>query len=248
MTYTYNPNIYTANLDDTAVAAAIAHAKAEFPNEACGAIIEGVYVQYENKADDPSKEFLIDDPSWYENYSEGRVECLVHSHNDCNRATFVDQSVQTELMLPSLIVNLRNRSLMDCIVFGQEELAPIDGRPFFYGAFDCMTLVRDYYRFHYDIVLPMTPHGWEFWARGENLFEQTLESDTTISRTEVPVTDVREGDILFYNMFGTKYINHVGVACSDLGEIYHHVSNHVSGKYPINYGRKYLMKVVRIEK
>jgi proteasome lid subunit RPN8/RPN11 len=243
--FSYNPNIYIGALPQAAVDAAVAHAKEQFPLESCGAIIAGAYVPFVNASENPENSFAITDPLWFELYMDGSIDCLVHSHNDYNMASLLDQQQQRELDLPSLIINLRQRSLMDCIVFGETVPAPLEGRPFFYGAFDCISLVGDYLVSVDRNPLPNPPHEWEFWARGERVFEDIIESDASLNLKEVPAKDFRDGDILLYNMFGTRYINHIAVVCGNNGEVLHHMYRHISGRYPINYCRQYLIKVMR---
>lgn len=244
--FKYLPNIYTANLPETAVQAAIAHAMADFPNESCGSIINGAYVAFKNESPEPERHFEIKDQTWFDHYVTGEVDCLVHSHNDCNYASVPDQTQRQELAIPSMIINLRQRSLLDCIVAGAEPEVPLLGRPFFYGVFDCLALVSDYMLRTRSLVLPNPPHEWEFWAKAENPIERYIDSYEGGQLFEVPNNKVEEGDILVYNMFGTKFINHMGVCVGD-GLILHHFYNNVSGNYPISYGRKYLRRVMRLK-
>lgn len=248
MRFKYNPNIYSGDLDPVAVHDAIEHARAEFPLESCGAIIDDVYVPFVNTSHTPEAFFVVSDPVWFRAYTEGRVDCIVHSHNDVNRASLSDQQHQQELQVPSLIINLRNKSVIDCIVFGLEKEAPLEGRPFFYGAFDCFSLVRDYLKLEHNAVLPTPPHEWEFWVRGENPVEQMIHDDKTLPLTMLPQIppSYNIGDVLLYKDGGTKHINHMGVVCG-AGLVLHHTQRRISGKFPITYIRKYLTNVMRLK-
>lgn len=244
--FNYYPNIYTGRIPLPAVEAAIDHAKRDFPNESCGAVIDGEYVPFENRSLTPSTTFLIEDPAWYEAYMWGDVECIVHSHNDCNRASVYDQAQRQELDIASMIINLRGEELLDCIVFGEEVHAPFDGRPFFYGAFDCIALVADYYAEKFSIALPNPPHEWEFWARCEPVFEDVIDSDLFLPVKSVEISNLQFGDILLYNIGGTKVLNHVGVVRSDGKTAYHHLFNNVSGTYPVEFARQHVKRVMRL--
>ena len=245
--FSYNPNIYIGSQSKAAVDAAVAHALAEFPLESCGAIVNGSYLPFKNEAENPETEFIINDPLWFDHYTAGAVDCLVHSHNDCNRASVVDQAQQKKLDLPSMIINLRQRSLMDCIVFGEEQAAPLEGRPFFYGAFDCLSQVGDYMQAKHGVTLPNPAHEWEFWAGGESVFEDAIAAEQDFPFVEVPHASLQCDDLLLYASAGTRYINHIGVVCSDNGEVLHHFQNRLSGKFSIGYARKYLRKVLRLK-
>lgn len=246
MSFSYSPNIYTGDLPRAAVMAAIGHAKDAFPLESCGAVIGGEYVPFRNVSDEPHRHFMIDDQRWFAAYMAGRVDCLVHSHNDCNVAEVPDQVQQQELGVPSMVINLRERELLDCILFGGEPLVPLEGRPFFYGFFDCFSLVRDFVWQELAVLLPNPPRPWEFWARGEDFVERILLNDTAVQSVAVPDGErLQKGDIIFYNYGGTRYINHVGVACGG-GQVLHHFYNTVSGRYPLEYARKYQVTVRRL--
>lgn len=243
--YKYNPNIYIANLSQQAVDEAILHAREEFPNECCGIITGNQYIRFKNEAEEPDKCFEIKDERWYEYYMNENIDCIVHSHNDSKCASVLDQIQQRELDIPSLIINLKNNSVLDCILFGTKDIPPLEGRPFFYGAFDCISLVDDYIFQNYNVHIPHPPHEWGFWSEGKNFFESYI--DETIPFYEVSLKDIKKDDILLYNIDGTRYLNHIAVVCSDNYLVYHHMYNSISGKYPINYNRKYLRKVMRVK-
>lgn len=245
MIYQYNPNIYIGNLNKDTVNDAIDHAVNMFPNESCGAIIDNKYISFKNESETPESSFQIKDDLWFTYYINDKIDCIVHSHNDCNRASLVDQQQQQELCIPSLIINLKDNLLCDCIVFGENSIAPLDARPFFYGAFDCFSLVRDFLKLKYSVEIPNPPHKWEFWAYGDDVVERTL-NDTSLPFIDVGLPKSYElGDVLLYKHGGTKHINHMGVYC-DNGMVFHHVLNNISGKYPIMFMRKYLYKVMRL--
>lgn len=245
--FKYLPNIYIGSLPQIAVDEAVAHAREQFPLESCGAVISGKYIRFENVAwEDHSDSFEIMDDRWFDAYMNGLVDCLVHSHNNYPMASVLDQVQQQELMVPSLIINMRSGSLQDCILFGEETAPPLEKRPFFYGVFDCLTLVRDHLLSMTDIVLPNPPREWEFWARAEPVFEDAIEA-SDLSFTIFDSGDkhnFQPNDILFYSMYGTKYSNHIGIVESR-GLVLHHYAGHLSGRYPINHGRMYHRQTLR---
>lgn len=52
--------------------------------------------------------------------------------------------------------------------------APLIGRPFVHGIFECLTLVQDHYRRELDIKLPEYSRDDDWWNRGENLYLEHL--------------------------------------------------------------------------
>lgn len=242
MIFSYNPNQFIGNLNTVAVEHAKQHARDVWPEECCGAIVAGQYLRFKNEAEDPLASVEIKDPRWFTHYMNDAVECMVHSHNDCPMASVGDQIQQVSLGIPSLIINLKNRSVTDCILLGEE--APLTGRPFFYGAFDCIALVRDYFKANREIEIPNPPHEWEFWASGDDMFEKVLR-ETDIEFKTVDLGNIAVGDILLYNIYGTKFCNHIGVVSGE-GLVLHHFLNRISGEYPLNTQKKYLKKVIRL--
>ena len=243
MEFKYCPNIYTANLDKRCVNAAINHAKKEFPKESCGAIVNGKYIRFKNESLNPEEEFEIKDDRWYDWYMKGEIDCIIHSHNDSNQASMVDQIQQRELGIPSMIINLKNKSLMDCIVFGGDIHPPLKGRPFFWGVYDCVSLVKDYILNQFGFEIKYPAHEFDFWIKQKNYFEKYLGEQNPF--IEVATSDMKKHDVLLYNIDGSRFINHIAVIISDNGEVLHHMYNNISGTYPINFNRRYLRKVMR---
>ena len=131
---------------------------------------------------------------------------------------------------------------------GERRHAPLIGRPFFYGVFDCLALASDYLLDNYGVALPNPPHEWEFWAAGEPVIETVIASDQELPFRAVTDNQTRIGDVLLYTIGGTRYCNHLGVVCGERGEVLHHYLNRVSGVFPLSHNRQYLRTVMRLEK
>lgn len=226
------------------VNAAVRHAQDEFPNESCGAIINGHYERFENKAEDKENHFVISDDDFKRARIEGRVDCVIHSHNDRDRASHQDQIAQIESDIPFGIINLRNKSPMQVVFWGDSlEQEPFEGRPFFYGVWDCVRLVRDYIYQNTGILTPNEAHEWAFWMKGQPYFENLINSDD-FPYTYIDINEIQPGDLLLYNLMGTKVISHVGVYIEQ-SKALHHFVNQLSGYYSIEYERKYLRGILR---
>ena len=238
--FSYAPNKYLGNIDLAATEHAIQHAKACWPFEACGAIVNDVFIPFDNVAEDPTRDFQISDPAYFDFYEGGMVECLVHSHIDNNAASVLDQNQQRCTDIPWMIINLRQRSVMDCIVFGESSPPPIYGRPFFFGALDCLTLTRDYILVETGFEIPTPAHEFEFFMRGKSDLE-TMD----LPMAEVHDKSLEKNDIMLYDVGGFGCINHIGVYLG-AGEVLHHFLNRVSGSYPVTYGRNSFIKSLRL--
>lgn len=231
---------------DNCVPAAIDHAKTCWPNEACGAVIDGVFIPFENRAADPGQTFLIQDGAFDEAYRQGRVQCVIHSHNDYPHASQEDQQQQQALDVPFGIINMRNKSVMHVVFWGRDlPREPLVGRQFFFGVWDCFAVVRDFIRERFRVVAPDPPREFGFWFREERIFEQFMGPGQLPFR-QVDLRDLRPDDILFYGRNGTRNINHCAVM-RDNGLALHHFQNQISREFPAVYEREYLYMAMRFD-
>jgi len=233
---------------DGIIADACNHAKDTFPNESCGVIYEDGYIPFENKSDNVSNSFLINDPLFDNLYIEDKVKCIIHSHNDHGHASKGDQIQQQELDLPFGIINLKNKSITQIAFWGESiPTEPLMKRTFFFGVWDCFALVRDFLIQKYNIIPPDPPREYGFWLRNESVFEDWIQEGKTPFRKISNFKNVLPGDVLFYNLFGNKYINHCGVV-SDDNLVLHHFEHRVSTKTPISFCQESLRYIYRLDK
>lgn len=222
------------------------HALEEFPNESCGAVINDEYIRFPNAAECPEKQFLINDPQFVVAHMTGQVQAVIHSHNDFAMASKDDQAQQIEFGIPYGIINLVNRSIVHVVFWGDTlPREPLEGRTFFYGIWDCFSLVRDFILEKFHVIAPNPPRDFEFWNRSESVFEQYIREGALPFR-EVDRSEVQPDDILFYNIHGTKFINHCGVMCED-GLVLHHLYNYLSKKFPVGIHAQDIRKAFRFD-
>lgn len=228
---------------DQAIQDAIAHAKECFPEEACGAVIDDEYVRFANAADDRENSFLISDSEFDAAYQAGEVQAVIHSHNASAKASQPDQEQQMALGVPFGVINLVNRSVTHFVFWGDSlPVEPLTRRPFFYGVWDCFSLVRDYFRLKHKYLMPNIPreHGW--WLRGESMFEPYMKQ---FDVTQVSLEIMQPNDILLYNLHGQTHVNHAAVMQED-GLVLHHFENHTSQALPKSFNQQYLRSAWRI--
>jgi proteasome lid subunit RPN8/RPN11 len=222
---------------------AIEHAKDEFPNESCGCIIDGFYEPFKNKSPSPEDSFLIQSDRFNRYYIEGRVECIIHSHNNYPYASVEDQDQQKEMEVPFGIINLVNKSVKNVVFWGDQlPIQDLIGRPFFWGVWDCWALVRDAIRIKYNINTPNPSRDYGFWFKTISMFEKYIEGDFPFDY--VDLRDIEPGDCLLYNMHGTKYLNHVAMMAEN-NKVLHHFENQISGYKPVMYCREFMNKACR---
>jgi proteasome lid subunit RPN8/RPN11 len=240
MYFTNQNKVFEQRLIDDA----IRHAQDIYPNECAGAIIGNEYVRFENKSPTPSASFLIDDMNFKMAYMYGAVECVIHSHCDCKPlVTREDQISQEDMDVPYGIVQLKNKSVTHVTFWGDTlPIEPLLGRYFYYGAFDCYGLVRDWIRMNHKVTPPNPNRDWVFWYNGVSMFEMYVQSGK-MPYEFVDLRDIEYGDILLYNINGTKYMNHCGVMLGN--KVLHHFDNSLSAEYPYAHYREYLTLAVR---
>ncbi len=228
---------------DPAIQDAIVHAKEVFPDESCGAIIDDEYVRFDNQAEDKTKNFVIMDPYFDRSYQDNAIQAVIHSHNNDPAATAADQAQQIELEVPFGIVNLVNKSVTHLAFWGDSlPIEPLKRRHFFYGVWDCFSLVRDYFRIKHGVTFPNVPREYGFWLKNESIFENHIFN---VDVVPVPLDEIRPNDVLFYNLHGSKFLNHCAVMKED-GLVLHHFENHCSQGYPISYSQQFLRFAYRV--
>ena len=224
---------------------AVAHAKETFPLECCGAVIGGEYVRFKNTSSDQENEFVIDDAGFDAAYAAGAVEAVIHSHNDCEHASYADMEQQQAVDVPYGIINMRGGAPLHVVFFGDGvPVEPLIGRPWFFGVWDCWTLVRDYFSNEVGRSGPNPPKEYGFWERGESVFEEYIESAPF---RRINLSSAKPGDLLFYRLSPkTKYYDHCGVM-QDKGLVLHHFLGRQSARYPVSFQHQAIRAAYRFD-
>lgn len=97
---------------------AIKHAIDEYPNEACGLMVSGVYVPSKNIAPNPKFDFRIDPKCWISASIFGDTQYIIHSHNDLPTPSDMDIEEQKLSGLPWTIINIVNKQLRSIYSWG----------------------------------------------------------------------------------------------------------------------------------
>jgi proteasome lid subunit RPN8/RPN11 len=203
-------------------AAALTHARSCFPNESVGFVEAGRYVPAENTSPQPGEyvQMSMADHLRLENKST----IFVHSHPDGPQCPS-ERDMRSQRMWgnPFVIVPIEVGGLIgQPFAWGHEtEPAPLLGRPFRHGIYDCVTLVRDWYRRHRGVTFTDEPRDWGWWSNGsgQDLYIQCFmrEGFTAIH----PNDALQEGDVLLYAM-RSKVAQHSAVVMADPALIMHH--------------------------
>lgn len=214
-------------LTDAVRAAALAHATAEMPREACGLVIvergRQIYVPCRNMAEGDDQ-FALAPEDYAAAEDRGEVVAVVHSHPNASANPSEADRVACEASgLPWWIVGVPSgvwRPLQPC-----GYRAPLVGREFVHGILDCYALIRDYYAEQLHTPLPDFSRADGWWDRGQNLY---LDNFATAGFVEVPLAELREHDVVLMQVMA-PVPNHAGVYLGH-NVILHHLHGRLSSR------------------
>lgn len=226
--------------------AALEHAKAQFPKEACGLVVvvrgKERYWPCQNISEDPRDHFMMDPNDYSEASLAGEITGIVHSHIYIPPTPSEPDLVACEATgLKWYIVSLPNETWAECAPCGYE--APLVGREHCWGTLDCWTLVRDWYRQERGVELINLPRTRDFWRDGTDLLGGNFVKAgfRLLSEEE----QLEEGDVILMQTGDSTVANHVALYLGD-DLILHHAEGRLSSRDV--YGgwyKKHTVKVVR---
>ncbi|MFA7333649.1 MAG: C40 family peptidase [Kiritimatiellia bacterium] len=189
-------------------AAALAQARAEYPSEACGLVIErpgGLdYIPCRNVSSSIRGQFVMAAEDYARAEDSGKVVAVVHSHCDLPpRPSQADLKGCEESGLPWYIVSVPSGAWESLRPSGYR--APLVGRDFAHGIFDCYSLIRDWYAQERGITLPDFPRVDEWWKAGQNLY---MDNFRVAGFSRVDTLEI--GDVIIMQI-GSRVPNHAGV-------------------------------------
>ena len=174
--------------------------------ETCGFVLEnGQVVQVQNRAANPVEEFEIS-PMAYAHWEEVGIKGVWHSHLDLDAFSPLDQQVMAQDTLPWAVYCLKTDNFIQA---DPDGIAPLVGRPFCFGIYDCYSLVSDKLG-ELGVQLPAWPRG----RYGEWNTPEFQPFDEQWKHVGKPVANgpYQEGDILLMNLGDhAGHTDHVGV-------------------------------------
>lgn len=208
------------------IAEMLAHAREASPNECCGLVVASGkkvrLVRARNVAELPMKHFDLDPAAWFEVGDDESVIGIYHSHPHSDASPSMADLTGCEVsQMPWHIVCPATEEYR--LVEPSGYVAPYEKRPYLYGVLDCYTVVRDWYRREWGIVLPDFVREKDFWLAGKNTFVDNIEL-CGFARLSNQTPEV--GD-LFLIQHGAKVPNHI-VLYFGQDRILHHVENRLS--------------------
>lgn len=227
------------------------HALKEFPNEACGFVCvdflgKVTVIPCENIAFNKKGRFTIDPKMHLLAEKTGHIAAFYHSHAseffDEKNDHFSKEDLDTayEACLPALLYVSPN----DTWHYSRPTTyvpAPLLGRPFIWGVWDCYSLVKDYYKIHKNVDLGSyfapdnadthSDFGYEKFVTNEKFKEITLD-------------ELQKDDVIIFQI-KSKFWNHSAVYLGD-NEFLHQPINRISTKgFLDDRIQKYIVKIYR---
>lgn len=208
----------SAFLGPAVLAAAKADARARYPQESCGFVASGQYISCENLAEKPEQDFKINDQRFDNALIGGKLTAVIHSHpGGPIFPTGNDMQQQVATGVPWFIISLNDTAIGHVVGWGDAlPRAPVIGRPFVHGVFDCYSIIRDVYGLGRDalkeqgvewpfppIKLPEYPRDDNWWQAGGDLYSTNFAK---AGFKPISITQVQPGDI-FLIALGTPQTN-----------------------------------------
>lgn len=199
----------------------IEHGNRDYPNEACGLVIDTSYgyqaIPCVNQSHEPDKSFLID-PLLYVQYAD-RLAAIYHTHPDHSPTpSAADIASAERCAVPFLIVSIPSEEIYTYTPVGTLP-APYEGRSFVYGVMDCLSLVTDYYLHELGIRIDDGERKrWQWWADSVNNNAMLMGF---IKQGFHVVSDLQPNDLILFSLGGYDCPRHVAIYMGN-NKILHH--------------------------
>lgn len=225
------------------MAAISAHVAAEYPNEACGVVIQAgrsqEYMPCRNISETPSDAFTISPEDKLSASEKGEIIMVIHSHPD------VVQLIPSELDRVQCDWSGVEWGIMswpdgDFCTLSPREDRDYVGRQWVLGFADCWSLIREWYQREHGVVLGEYSVDYEWWVEGkENRYDDNWEREGFVM---VAPENMQPGDMIMMRV-QAPVTNHAAIY---LGEnlMLHHNFGSLSARVP--YGKYYRDRTVRV--
>lgn len=208
------------------------HAKCDWPREACGivAVVKGRQYYFDCKNIAPGKEDFILDPVDFMRVEDfvteraGTIVAIIHSHPFTRpRPSMADLQGCEQSALPWFIFSTPLNLWHSFEPSGYQ--APLIGRPFKHGIFDCYSAMRDWYGRNLGITLKDYDRDPEWWKKGQDLLMGNFQSCGFVQVVDEPI---EVGDVLLINIH-SPVVNHCAVYIGN-DQVFHQTMNRLSSR------------------
>lgn len=224
---------------------AIAHARAEYPREACGLVVvrkgKEVYLPCRNIGVGTDN-FMLHPEDYAAAEQDGDIIAVFHSHPNLPPTPSQADRVACESSgLVWYIVSIPNETWERIAPSGY--VAPLVGREWSHGVLDCYALVRDWFKQERGIELQNFERHDQWWQHGQNLYLDNFEK---AGFRVIPESELIAGDCFIMQIM-SPVPNHAAVYLGD-NIMLHHIQGRLSTRDIWGgYWRKHTVKIVRYE-
>jgi proteasome lid subunit RPN8/RPN11 len=238
-------------LNDEVLQSFKGHVLACYPEEACGLVVNDVYVPCKNAADEPLKDFRISGPDLITARLSGKIQAVLHSHpydgmkprsDDWPADWPSGKDMQNWLGddIPWGIVATDGEDLNPIVWLDDANPEPLIGRQFIHGVNDCYSVVRDWFRQERGITLKNFARGYGWWDTDQNLYAKNFAA---AGFEEIELDHLQVGDCVLMAL-GSDVLRHAAVVTGP-NEILHHKINRLSGRESLSKWHRSIVKAVR---
>jgi proteasome lid subunit RPN8/RPN11 len=228
-------------------AAIVAHARAEYPREACGLVLNGAYVPVDNLAENPRENFMI---AVAETMRPG-VQAIVHSHPDGDPwPSAEDMAGQIATALPWGVLTVGSGGAGSVLWWGPGvPRPPLIGRDFRHGPSgsdgrgDCYALIRDWFAEERGIELMEFPRADRWWSDEERLQNLYLDNFGKAGFEEIGIEEIQPGDVVLARVM-SRVPNHGGIVLAN-GLVLHHLTHRLSRTEPLGPWMRHVTHALR---
>jgi proteasome lid subunit RPN8/RPN11 len=218
-----------SKLEASVADAALAHARRDYPCEACGLVVikkgRQVYMPCKNTDAQPEAQFSIDPLDFAKCEEEGEVVAIFHSHpNASAQPSSTDRSSCNASDVPWHIVSLPIVEWVTLMPVDVRSM-PLYGREFVHGTTDCYGFIQAWYQQELGIELGDIVRSDEWWRHGENLY---LDNYAAQGMQLVTDGSLNHGDVLLMQVLASVP-NHAAIYL-DGNVIAHHLYGRLSGR------------------
>jgi len=213
--------------DNALLAQIQAAAAASYPHEACGLVVsvgkKPKFIECENIDGDPRNFFTISAVDYVKARKEGEIVAVWHSHCEiAPKPSEKDIAGCNNGGVPWIIIGIKKTEagfIFEGPTIIEPDDTPVDyiGRPYFYGIYDCYSLVQDYYRREHGIVLRDYPRIDQWWHKGYDFFSESFKQEGFVKLIDV---EPRKGDV-FLMQIEAEVVNHVAIYLGDDMMLHH---------------------------
>lgn len=210
---------------------------ANYPNEACGLVYSDEkdkphFVECKNVSDEPKHNFLIGPNEYLEVEKLGKVVACWHTHCDVPpTASDPDKQGCKNTQVPWFIGAIYKDESgyrfegLTLVEVDDDYEAPLLGRVYCFGTFDCFALMRDYYHQEMHIELPDLPRTERIWTTEKNYMANRAVQDFGFIRLD-DNAELIKGDLCFIET-DREGADHIGIYLGN-DRILHQMRNRLS--------------------